>query len=181
MTQTHDVAAQSSSLLKIKHAVALVIVDLGFEFPAPTPIPIHVLTLPSERVPDGASFPMVQVTTWPTIDEEGEARDNPTPPPDSYQSASYDVAYPVQVSILAQENQIQDANEDTFMLWREAMIQTFRDQRRSTGGPLAAKAVTEVYKIEVVPKPVIDANAFFGKNMYSSSIGLKCWAQEFLA
>ena len=81
-----------------------------------------------------------------------------------------DVIYPVVVTILAADNQDLSTNQNKYLLWRQTINRALRNQNLSD--------VAEIYTVSVQPGPITSPNAFWERNLYHSSLIIKCHSRE---
>lgn len=81
-----------------------------------------------------------------------------------------DVVYPVVVTILAADNQDLSTNQNKYLLWRQKINRSLRNQNLSD--------VSEIYTVTVQPGPITSPNAFWERNLYHSSLIVKCHSRE---
>lgn len=106
------------------------------------------------------SFPAIQISPGSSESMDASAGTN----------RRDDVIYPVLVTILAADNQNQEQNFSRYLGWRERIARAFRNQ------PLVG--VEEVYQCEISPQDIVEPQAFWRQNLYSSSLLLNFKSRE---
>jgi hypothetical protein len=85
-------------------------------------------------------------------------------------NARDEVIYPVVVTILAADNQDLSTNQNKYLLWRQKISRAFRNQNLTD--------VAEIYTVTVQPGPITSPQAFWERNLYHSSLIIKCHSRE---
>jgi hypothetical protein len=114
------------------------------------------------KVPDdkNRSFPSILIT--PFQSESLNAADGT--------NSRDDLGYPVLVAILAADNQDQQANLDTYLVWREKIRQAFHNQR--------LPGVSEIITTAVEPRNIVEPAAWFERNLFVSGLLLRFLSRE---
>tara|TARA_R100001594_G_scaffold116052_1_gene150989 strand:+ start:10714 stop:11442 length:729 start_codon:yes stop_codon:yes gene_type:complete len=81
-----------------------------------------------------------------------------------------EVIYPVVVTILAADNQDLVTNQNKYLLWRQKISRAFRNQNLAD--------VDEIYTVTMQPGPITSPQAFWERNLYHSSLIIKCHSRE---
>lgn len=123
---------------------------------------VIIRKLDSDRGTDDGtySYPMIVISTFGIE----------TMPNTGGTNLKDDVIYPVVVTILAADNQDLSTNQNKYLLWRQKINRAFRNQNLSD--------VDEVYTVQVQPGPITSPNAFWERNLYHSSLIVKCKSRE---
>tara|TARA_R100000664_G_scaffold34243_1_gene55656 strand:+ start:12141 stop:12869 length:729 start_codon:yes stop_codon:yes gene_type:complete len=123
---------------------------------------VIIRKLDSDRGTDDGtySYPMIVISTFGVE----------TMPNTKGTNQKDDVIYPVVVTILAADNQDLSTNQNKYLLWRQTINRALRNQNLSD--------VAEVYTVSVQPGPITSPNAFWERNLYHSSLIIKCHSRE---
>ncbi len=81
-----------------------------------------------------------------------------------------DVEYPVQVAILAADQQDQSANFNQYLTWREQIARAFRHQR--------LPGVSEIYTCRVEAKDIVENKPWLNSGTFVSALVLNFCARE---
>lgn len=152
-----------SRYFQIKVAVAERIESLGLQAPNGDALNIVIMKLATDRLPPESqldadfvigevAFPMVQVSQ---VNAETITQNDGT-------DTRIAIGYPVQVTIVAQDNQDLFTNDDLYSSWREALITAF------AGQPLPG--VDQIWYTSIEPMSMVNTDAFFNKDTYTSAM-----------